>query len=95
MQAMRELNYAPDGLTRAMDTRRKSTIGAVVSDVANLFCRKVVEALRSDEVAAGSREPAERIKLGAAGHRDGRTRSKDKVEAATRRFEKGEIRWPR
>lgn len=51
LQTMHELNYAPDGLARAMVTRRTGTIGAVVEDITNPFYPEVVEAL-CDELAA-------------------------------------------
>lgn len=55
LQAMRELNYAPDGLARAMVTRRTGTIGAVVEDITNPFYPEVVEALCSEFAAVNHR----------------------------------------
>lgn len=55
LQAMRELNYAPDGLARAMVTRRTGTIGTVVEDITNPFYPEVVEALCSEFAAANHR----------------------------------------
>lgn len=55
LQAMRELNYAPDGLARAMVTRRTGTIGAVVEDITNPFYPEVVEALCHELAAVDQR----------------------------------------
>ena len=55
LQAMKELNYAPDGLARAMVTRKTGTIGAVVEDITNPFYPEVVEALCSEFAAVNHR----------------------------------------
>jgi LacI family transcriptional regulator len=44
LRVLREMNYSPDGLARAMITRRTGTVGVVVEDITNPFYPEVVEA---------------------------------------------------
>lgn len=55
LEAMRDLNYEPDGLARAMVSRKTGTIGVVVEDITNPFYPEIVEALCSKLSAAGFR----------------------------------------
>ena len=55
LRAMRELNYEPDGLARAMVSGKTGTIGVVVEDITNPFYPEIVEALCSKLSAAGFR----------------------------------------
>lgn len=55
LQTIQDLEYAPDGLARAMVTRRMGTIGAVVEDITNPFYPEVVEALCSEFAAVNHR----------------------------------------
>lgn len=55
LRAMRELNYEPDGLARAMVLGRTGTVGVVVEDITNPFYPEVVEALCAHLAAASRR----------------------------------------
>lgn len=44
-RVLREMNYSPDGLARAMVTRKTGIIGVVVEDITNPFYPEIVEAL--------------------------------------------------
>lgn len=55
LKALRDLNYVPDGLARAMVTRKTGTVGVVVEDITNPFYPEVVEALCRELAGAGHR----------------------------------------
>lgn len=55
LKALRELNYVPDGLARALVTRKTGTVGVVVEDITNPFYPEVVEALCSELAAVDYR----------------------------------------
>jgi LacI family transcriptional regulator len=55
LRALRETNYAPDGLARAMITRKTGTIGVVIEDITNPFYPEVVEAFCRELAGAGHR----------------------------------------
>lgn len=54
-QVLREMNYSPDGLARAMVTRKTGNIGVVVEDITNPFYPEIVEALCTGLAAANYR----------------------------------------
>ncbi len=54
-RVLREMDYSPDGLARAMVTRRTGTIGVVVEDITNPFYPEIVEALSAGLAAADHR----------------------------------------
>lgn len=45
LRVLREMDYSPDGLARAMITRKTNTVGVVVEDITNPFYPEVVEDL--------------------------------------------------
>lgn len=55
LNALQEMNYAPDGLARAMITRKTGTIGVVVDDITNPFYPEIIEALGQELVEVGKR----------------------------------------
>lgn len=54
-KVLREMNYSPDGLARAMITRKTGTIGVVVEDITNPFYPEIVEALGEELAGVGRR----------------------------------------
>lgn len=52
---LRKTAYAPNGLARALITRRTDTVGVVVEDITNPFYPQVVEILSAELAAAGKR----------------------------------------
>jgi LacI family transcriptional regulator len=71
-RVLREMDYLPDGIARAMVTRKTGTIGIVVEDITNPFYPEIVEAL-CEELARvdhrvmlwNSRESGERSAINA------------------------------
>lgn len=55
LEILRETGYVPNGLARALITRRTDTIGVVIEDITNPFYPQVIEMLSAELVAAGKR----------------------------------------
>ena len=55
LRVLKEMDYAPDGLARAMITRKTGIVGVVVEDVKNPFYPEIIDALSGELTAAGQR----------------------------------------
>lgn len=55
LRVLRETDYAPNAVARAMVTRHTGTIGVVVEDITNPFYPEIVEALSSELAACDRR----------------------------------------
>lgn len=55
LRVLEEMDYAPDGLARAMVTRKTGTIGVVVEDVTNPFYPEIVGGISDALTKAGQR----------------------------------------
>ncbi len=55
LEVLRETGYVPNGLARALITRKTENVGVVVEDITNPFYPQIVEILCAELAAAGKR----------------------------------------